>query len=283
MTPLDTLFAIIVVLGWGINFVAMKLGVQEIPPLLLLGLRFVVVAMMVTPFVSRPKGKMALIPLLSLLLGAGNFGLLFIAMQKLDAASASIALQLTVPFSAIIAAVCYKERLGWFGMLGMLMAYGGVVVLSGEPHHPDPVSLLLVALSALAWALSNVVVKRIGAIDPLTLNGWMALMAAPQLLALSALFEHDQLSRLREATWIGWSALAYTVLIHSLLVYTLWYRLIARYPLNRVVPCNLMVPVVGVAAGVILLGEPLGWQRVVGGLLTVLGVAVIQYRPRFNR
>ena len=165
-------------------------------------------------------------------------------------------------------------------MLGMLLAYGGVALLSGEPHHPDPFALFLVVLSAIAWALSNAVVKRIGTLDPLTLNGWVALIAAPMLLLLSGLFEQDQVQSLYDASWIGWGALAYTVLIHSLLVYTLWYRLIARYPLNRVVPFNLMVPVVGVGAGVILLGEPLGWHRVVGGALTVLGVAVIQFRPR---
>jgi O-acetylserine/cysteine efflux transporter len=280
LTARDTLFAFLAVLGWGINFVVMKVGVHEIPPLLLLGLRFALVAVIVVPFVARPKGKLGLIALLALLLGAGNFGLLFIAMKTLDAASASITIQLSVPFSAIIAAVCYKETLGWLGVLGMALAYGGVALLSGEPQHPDPFAVALVVLSAASWALSNVVVKKIGDVDPLTLNGWMALAATPQLLLLSAVFEHDQWDSLRAASWIGWSALAYTVLVHSLLVYTLWYKLIARYPLNRVVPFSLMVPVVGIAAGVLMLGEPLGWHRVVGGALTVLGVAVIQFRPR---
>lgn len=280
MTWIDSLCTLIVVLVWGFNFVVVKVGVSEIPPLLLTALRFAVVAAVVVPFTRRPRGKLWRIALMALLLGAGHFGLLFIALQKMDAASASIAVQLTVPFSAVVAAIFYGEKLTRRGILGMALAYAGVALLAGEPRHPDPVALLLVVACSIAWALANVVIKNIGAINPLTLTGWMALMGLPQLLALSLLFEDNQLASLGNAGWRGWGAVAYTAGAASLIGYSLWCRLIARHPVNKIVPYTLLNPVVGIAAGVLLLGEPLGWHKLVGGALTLLGVAVIQIRAR---
>ncbi|HXP98120.1 MAG TPA: EamA family transporter [Telmatospirillum sp.] len=278
MTWKDTLWATVVILAWGFNFVVVKIGMAELPPLLLTTLRLALVAVMVVPFTHRPRGKLGLIALLALLLGAGHFGLLFIAMRTMDAASASIAIQLTVPFSALLAALLYGEKLGLRGILGMAMAYAGVALLAGEPHHPDLFSMLLIVLSAACWALANVVIKRIGPIHPLTLTGWMALAGFPQLLILSFLFEDHQMQWIRNAGWMGWGAVAYTAVIASMLAYSLWCWLIAKYPVNKVVPFTLLNPVIGIASGVLVLGEPLGWHKLVGGGLTVLGVAVIQIR-----
>jgi O-acetylserine/cysteine efflux transporter len=278
MTWRDTLWATVVILAWGFNFVVVKVGITELPPLLLTTLRLVLVAVMVVPFTRRPRGKLGLIALLALLLGAGHFGLLFIAMRTMDAASASIAIQLTVPFSAILAAVLYREKLGLRGIIGMTLAFAGVALLSGEPHHPTLVSMLLIVVSAAAWAMANVVIKSIGPIHPLTLTGWMALMGAPQLLALSLLFEDHQMQWIRDAGWIGWGAVVYTAVVASMLAYSLWCWLVTRYPVNKVVPFTLLNPVIGIASGVLVLGEPLGWHKLVGGTLTVLGVAVIQIR-----
>jgi O-acetylserine/cysteine efflux transporter len=278
MTWKDTLWATVVILAWGFNFVVVKVGMAELPPLLLTTLRLALVAVLVVPFTHRPRGKLWLIALMAMLLGAGHFGLLFIAMQTMDAASAAIAIQLTVPFSAILAAALYGEKLGPRGIIGMIMAYGGVALLAGEPHHPNLFSIVLIVISAACWASANVVIKRIGPIHPLTLTGWMALLGFPQLLLLSLLFEDHQMQSIRNAGWMGWGAVAYTAIIASMLAYSLWCWLIARYPVNKVVPFTLLNPVIGIAGGVLLLGEPLGWHKLVGGALTVLGVAVIQVK-----
>jgi O-acetylserine/cysteine efflux transporter len=275
----DTLLTTIVVVIWGVNFVVVKLGVQELPPLLLTGIRFACVAAVAAPFFRLPQGKLPLVIGLSALLGVGHFGLLFVGITGLDAATAAITIQLCVPFSAIVAALVYRERLGWAGALGMTLSLFGVALLAGEPTRPDLLSLALVAAAAMAWAWSNVLVKKIGPINGLALNGWMALFAAPQLILLSAIFEHGQVQAIRHAGWAGWGAVAFTAGAASLTAYTLWYRLIARHPVNRVVPFTLLGPVIGVAAGVMVLGEPLGWHKLVGGALTIAGVAIVQFRP----
>lgn len=278
MRPLDIAAALAVVVLWGMNFVAIKIGVVLIPPLLLTALRFAVVAVALAPFFRPRRAQLRGILLVSFALGVMHFGLLFIAIKGMDAATAAIATQLGVPFSAILAALFFGDRLGWRRGLGMVLAFAGVALLAGEPNSPDILALLLVAIAALAWAASNILIKKLGTIDALTLNGWIALFATPQLLVASAIVETGQVSAILNAGWVGAASVAYTAIGSSIIAYTLWYRLLARHDINQVVPFTLLAPVVGLISGVVMLGEPLTWHKVAGGILTIGGVAIIQIR-----
>ncbi|WP_142848739.1 DMT family transporter [Telmatospirillum sp. J64-1] len=278
MSPLDLGAACITVLIWGLNFVAVKVGVEEIPPLLLVGVRFALVAAVTVPFLRPRRSQLPAILLLSFTLGVLHFGVLFIGMKGVDAATAAIAIQLQLPFSSLMAWLFFRDKLGWRRMLGMSMAFIGVAFLAGEPQQPALLPLMLIIGAGMAWALSNVVIKRVGEINPLTLNGWMALFAAPQVLLLSVLVEGDPVTPLLNAGWAGWGAILYTVVGASLISYTLWYYLLAKYTVNQVVPFTLLAPVIGIISGVLLLGEPFTWHKAVGGGLTILGVTIIQLR-----
>lgn len=280
MTPRDLAAALAVVIFWGLNFVAAKTAVGEIPPLMVTALRFIAVAALVVPFLRPSRDKLRGILALSVTLGIGHFGLIFLGLSGIGVAEAAIAIQLGVPFSALLAAILFQDRLGLVPWLGMGLAFGGVALLAEEPSLVAPWSLLAVVGSALAWAVSNVMIKRLGDIHPLTLVGWMSLFAAPQLLVLSFLFEHGQGQALAAATWRAWASVGYTVIASSILAYTLWCYLVAKYPLSRVAPFTLLGPVIGFAAGALVLGEALSWEKVVGGILTVIGVAVIELRQR---
>jgi O-acetylserine/cysteine efflux transporter len=282
MSPLDTLFSTIVVSIWGVNFVVMKLGAAQLPPFLLSTIRFTIVAAAIVPFRRLPRHHWRLVLALALVLGVGHFGLLLVAASGLDAATTAIGIQLCVPFSAMVGAIVYKERLGPSGWLGIALGMAGVVLLAGEPTHPSAPHIALVVTAAMAWAWANVIVKRIGPIDSLTLNGWTALFSVPLLAVMSLIFEHGQIQAVQNSNWHGWGAVAFTAGASSLIAYTLWYRLIARNPMSRVVPFTLLGPVIGVFCGAFLLGEPLHWQKLLGGAMTILGVAVVQFRP-FNR
>jgi O-acetylserine/cysteine efflux transporter len=273
---MDWIAAITVVVLWGLNVVAVKAAVATLPPFLLTGIRFVLVALVLVPFVRPRRDQLPAIAGLAAVLGVGHFGLLFFAIRGMDAASAAIAIQLCTPFSALLAWLVYGEPLGWARAAGMAVAFAGVAVLAGEPHLAGLTPLLLITASAFAWAVSNVLIKRIGPISPLALNGGVALFAAPMLLAVSLAFEDGHAAGMAATGGAGWSGLAYTTVGSTLIAYTLWYRLIGRYSMNRVVPFTLLAPCVGLAAGILVLGEPLTWQKLVGGALTVLGVAVIQ-------
>ncbi|MCW9049077.1 MAG: EamA family transporter, partial [Deltaproteobacteria bacterium] len=137
-------------------------------------------------------------------------------------------------------------------------------------------TVLIIAI--LAWGLSNTIIKMIGPINNFALNSWMGLFASVQLICMSFFFEDGQWEALQTASWKAWSSLAYIVLMASIVGYGLWYYLVGKYDVNRVVPFTLLVPVAGVLGGVFMLGEELTLAKVLGGAVILAGVAMIQLR-----
>jgi O-acetylserine/cysteine efflux transporter len=273
------LLALIVMVIWGFNFAVAKFGLREFSPMFLMCLRFVGVAVVLLPFVRVPWGQMKEIFILSVLLGSLHFPLMFTGLTGVDAATASIAIQLQVPFSSILAAVLYRDKLGWKRGLGMAISFGGVIVIAGEPRALDNTFYLgLVILAALVFSIVNIQIKRIGNINGFTLNGWMAVMAAPQLLVATLIMETGQWEQLRSATWLGWSSIAYMAVMVTIVSYLMWYPLVRKYPVNQTMPWTLLAPVFGVLSGIVVLGEPMTPAMVIGGALTLVGVAVIVIR-----
>lgn len=279
LTPGEWAAATLVVTIWGLNFVAVKTALGVLPPFLLTALRFACAALVLAPFFRPSRAQMPGIAVIAVLLGVGHFGLMFFGVAGMDAATAAIVIELSIPFSAVLAWAFFGEVLGLWRGIGLAVSFAGVALLAGEPHLPGLTPFLAMVTSGFAWALANVVIKRLGPINPLAVNGWMALLAAPLLLALSLTTESGQTQALAAAGLKEWAGAAYTIVFSTLIAYTLWYRLIARHSINRVVPFTLLGPVVGLAGGVLILGEPLTWHKLVGGALTVLGVAVVELLP----
>lgn len=271
-----------VMLIWGVNFAVTKVGLVQFPPLVMLTLRFALVAAVLLPFVSLPHGRWREILLLSFTLGALHFALMYNGLKEIDASTAAIAIQLQVPFAAVLAAFYFGDRLGWRRALGLAIAFAGVVVIAGEPRLQGRyIALAMVVGAALVWAISNVQVKKVSDLSPWCVSAWMSLFAVPQLVLLSWLTEAGQWQALQQADWVGWGAVAYNAFAVMLIGYGVWYRLLQRYDMNQAMPITLMVPLIGVASGVMLLGEPFTWSILVGGLLTIGGVGIVVLRrPR---
>lgn len=278
MSPLDLAAALLVVVIWAFNFIAAKTGLGELPPLLMLGFRFALVAVLLAPFLRQPHRPWPLVVSVAVVLGGLHFGLLFTGLNGVHAGPAAIAIQLTVPFSALLAWIVYAERMGRWQLAGMAVAFAGVYILAGDAsQRPDPVSFLIVVVGAFAWAVANILIKRLGRISPFVLNAWIAVIAAPLLFAASAVLESGQIQAVATAGWRGWGAVAYMAVAASITAYGLWYHLIAKYPLNRIVPLTLLSPVLAVGLAVAILDEPVTVRIVGGGLLTIFGVAMIQF------
>ena len=280
------LLALIVMVIWGFNFAVAKFGLREFSPMFLMCLRFVGVAVVLLPFVRAPWGQMKEIFILSVLLGSLHFPLMFTGLTGVDAATASIAIQLQVPFSSILAAILYRDKLGWKRGLGMAISFAGVIVIAGEPRALDNTFYLgLVIAAALVFSIVNIQIRRIGDINGFTLNGWMAVMAVPQLLIATLVMENGQWQQLQSATWLGWSSIAYMAVMVTIVSYLMWYPLVRKYPVNQTMPWTLLAPVFGVLSGILVLGEPTTAAMVIGGALTLVGVAVIVIRkaPKQNQ
>jgi O-acetylserine/cysteine efflux transporter len=281
MKPLDLLLAVAVMLLWGINFVAAKMGLAELPAILLMSMRFATVAAILLPFARLPRGRVRGIFILSMLLGCAHFSFMFTGLRDLDAATAAVLTQTQVPFAALIAAVLFRERLGLWRAAGMALAFIGVVIMVGGPHLTTslwPMGCVIVA--AFLWAAANIQIKRLGPINGFSLNAYMALFAAPQLLTVSLFVETGQETALANANW---PAVIFSVLFMAVLVqivsYAVWYRLLRLYSVNQVMPLTLLVPVFGVLSGVIFLNETLVWREILGSIATLLGVATIVLSP----
>lgn len=282
MKPLDLLLALLVMLIWGVNFVVAKLGLAEIPAILLMAMRFGAVALFLVPFVRLPRVRLRGVVLLSFSLGTVHYAFMFSGMRDLDAGLTAILTQTQVPFSALLAAILYGERLGWVRGFGMAVAFVGVAIMVGEPQLDiQLIPVLLVIIGAFVWAVSNIQIKELGPVNGFSLNAYLGLFAAPQLLLASFLLEDNHGVALAEADW---TAVIFAVLYMAVMVqivsYAIWYRLLRLYAVNQLMPLTLLAPVLGVVAGVVLRGEPVTTQSLLGAAATLAGVAIIVlWRP----
>lgn len=283
MSARDILLGLLVAVLWGGNFVSAKFGVAHFPPLLLTALRFTVVAALLMPFAWHRRARLPAILQLSFVLGVLHFSLLFAGMWKgLDIATTAIAAQLGVPFSCLFGAILWNDRLGRWRTLGMVISFMGIIVVAGTPHVAGHFTGFLLALTgALCWGAANILMKRMGQVEMVPLLGWMALFAVPQLLLLSLLFERDHMALLAAAPASALLSVLYTALFSTIAAYGIWYWLLARLPVTQVVPFNLLSPVFGIAFGQVFFAEELTLRTVAGGVITILGVAIIVLRrPR---
>lgn len=279
MQPRDLAAAAAIVLLWSVNFSVNKIAVGQLPPVLMVAMRFVLIAAMLAPLL-RPTGKpFWRIVLISFTLGGLHFGLFFSGLKGIGAGMSAIVAQLAVPFSAVLAAAFFGERTGIAQIGGMAVAFAGIYVIVGEPRLEfDALHLGLAVASALAFAAANIQIKLLGPVNGFVLNAWIAVLAAPQLAVASLILEDGQLATLAAADWRGWSAMIFTTVSGGVLAYGLWYYLLGRYPVNRVVPLTLMAPAFAVLIAGVALDEPLTLKVLAGAGLTLAGVAVIQLR-----
>ncbi|NDL69779.1 EamA family transporter [Vreelandella alkaliphila] len=271
----DLMLGLLVIAIWALNILVIKVGVAELPPLLMTTLRFMLVAALLVPFYPVARAQLPFLLLLSITFGSLHFALLFIGLGQAEAGTGALLVQMGTPFATLLAVVFLKEKLGAKRIAGLLLSFAGVAVLAGGPTLPSPLPLTILLLSAFGWAVSQLLIKRGPPIAPLALAGWVALFAIPQVALGSWLFETGQWQAIQQASWRGWAAMSYTAVMSSIVAYGIWYALLRRHPVNRVVPMTLLVPVLAVGLGALLMGDSLGIHKLLGGGLVVAGIALI--------
>ncbi len=280
MAPFDLLLALFANTAWAFNFIAGKAGVVQFPPLLFTTLRFAMLLLLAFPFLRWVPGQMRRVLQVSFILGVMHFGLIFAGLSASgDVSSVAIATQLYVPFSTLLAVVWLKETIGWRRILGVSVAFAGVVVIGFDPivfNHFD--ALLLIVAAAIAMAVATILMRQIKGVGVFTLQAWIALVATPCLGTLSLLFEQGQWDALRTATWWDFGAPAYSAIGASLVGHGIVYYLLGRYPVGVTAPLMLLAPVLAIVFGVTLWGDALTWKLMLGGAMTLLGVGIITVR-----
>lgn len=274
----DLLLGLFVIAIWAFNIIVIKVGVAELPPLLMTTLRFMLVAILLVPFYPVARAQLPFLLMLSVTFGSLHFALLFIGLGQAEAGTGALLVQMGTPFATLLAVVFLKEKLGPKRLAGLLLSFAGVVVIAGGPTLPSPLPLTILLLSAFGWAVSQLLIKRGPSLAPLALAGWVALFSVPQVAVGSWLFESHQWQAIQQTSWLGWGAVLYTAVMSSIVAYGIWYALLRRHPVNRVVPMTLLVPVLAVGLGALLMGDTLGFHKLLGGGLVVSGIALIVLR-----
>lgn len=272
------LLALLVTLIWGLNFVVIKVGLGDFPPLLFCALRFALAALPLLVLRGPMPAPFGRILLIGVLLGVVKFGLLFVGMHLgMPAGLSSLVLQSQVFFTVLIAATFLGERPSARALAGLALAAGGLLLIGLErPLGDSLLAFALVMAAALAWAFSNIATKRSGASDMLRLISWVSLIPPLPLLVLSWIFEGPQAisTALTGISREGMGALLYIAFLATTVGFGLWSFLLRRYPASQVTPFALAVPVSGLLSGWLLLGERLTAQDWLACALVFVGLAV---------
>ncbi len=274
----DHLLALLAVAIWGTNFVLIRIGLDELSPMLFVGLRFFFCAIPLVFFLPRPAVAYRLVAAYGLLIGCGQFGLLFWAMQSdISPGLASLVVQLQVFFTILLAAFLFGEPVRWLQRAALLLCFAGlfaiIVFTDGSATHRG---VMLVLAAALFWALGNVLIKRIGALDIVAFLAWSSLAAAPPLLVAALWLDGwtPTIAALSSISWTTASIVAWQAIGNTLIGYGIWNRLLERHPAAAVTPWALMVPVFGMSASWLILDESLLWWKLLAAALVTSGLAV---------
>ena len=274
----DLLIALAVPLLWGFGLAISKLGMEQLPPMLINGLRWIIAGLVLVWWFPIPKKVMKEIFLVSFVAVTLQYGLTYTGVSMIDASSAVLLVQSEVPFGVLVAFFMLKERPPIKNIIGLFIAFTGLVVLTGAPNLEGKYfGVFLVLLGALTWAFGQVIAKPVSEkiSSPIALTAWIGILGGPQLIIASAFVEGDTLKHITSANYVAWSIVLYLALLMTAVGYSFWYYILKRYPVNKVMPIHLLLPVSGIITAIVLLKERPSIEVFVGGVIILLGVGLI--------
>ena len=288
MNRRDITIALLVVTIWGANFTVIRLGLDGVPPMLLVALRFLLAAFPAVFFVKRPAVSFRYWLAYGLSVGVGQFGCLFYAMHiGMPAGVASVVLQSQAFFTLFFAVTLLNESVSFRQIAGLGLAAAGLYLVGGVSDKVGNVTtgaLLLTLAGAAFWGISNIIVRKATTLaaahgeklDMLSLVVWSALVPPIPLLLLSLLIDSPDtlVNALTNLNAISLFSVAYLAFAATIFGFGAWSYLLSRHPANRIAPLSLLVPVTGLITARIVLDEhllPLQW---IGCVLVVIGLLV---------
>jgi len=278
------LLALAVVAIWGSNFVVIKYALHTLPPMTLAVLRFSFALVPACFFLRRPAVGWRNLAGYGVLIGVGQFGLLYLAMRsQISPGLASLVVQTQVFFTLLLAVRIRKEKVLGMQWLGLALAAGGVAVIASHTDgSTTPLGLAMILAAAFCWACANLLTQRAGRIDMLAYVVWSSAFAVPPLLLLALLIDGPrQMADGVAASGLGtWAAVLWQSVGNTLFGYGVWSWLLARHPAGRIVPMALLVPVFGMGSAAALLGEPLPAWKLIAAALVLAGLAINLFGPR---
>ncbi|WP_416879035.1 DMT family transporter [Litorimonas sp.] len=287
MTLKEFLVLFMICTVWGLHFIVIKLAVGEsIPPVFYAATRVTLVTLLTLPWLRWHKGQMLWLILGGLGFAGFNYLFIFQGLEMTTAAAGAVTIELYVPFSILLSVIFFKEKVGLWRSLGVIMAFCGVVIVAtakpGEAAGPLYfLGIIFLMCAALSEAIGALIVKRLKNIAPLELLSWFTLVGACLLWPASFIIEDNQFRVFSaDIRWNFAAAVLYSALLASILAHGSYYWLLKRLPLHIVAPSGLMMTVITVAGAALILKEPLTPRLIGGAILTLSGIGVILFRNK---
>ena len=285
--PLRHFFlALAVVAVWGTNFVVIKLALNHLPPMLFAALRFTLALVPAMFFLPIPKVGWRNMAVYGVLIGLGQFGLLYLAMHgHISPGIASLVVQTQVFFTIGLSMRLSGERVQPFQWFALLLATAGIANIGLHTDGTTTVlGLALVLCAALSWAGGNIAAKQGAPSNMLAYVVWSSAFALPPLYAVSFAMEGWSAiaQGLHDADAMTWVAVAWQSWGNTLFGYAAWGWLLARHPAATITPMALLVPVFGMGASALWLGEPLPAWKLIAAALVMGGLTVNLLWPRWK-
>jgi len=278
----DFALLVLVCLVWAANNIVSKFVVSymDVPPLFYAAVRFAVVAVVVFPWLRNPPQPIWRLLVVALLMGGGNFALMFVGLKSSTPSSVAVVSQVMVPMTTFLSFMLLGERLTRRRLFGIGLTLLGALTVMWDPHgFRIAPGLLFVVGAAFMGSLGAVMLKQMDGLKPLQLQAWVGLSSFLPLIALSAWLEPGAAAVAVASGWPFVAAVLFSGLIVSVVGHTLYYGLIQRYEANLISPLTLMTPLATIGLGVLITHDPFDARMAFGAAVAIAGVLIIALRP----
>jgi len=278
------ILAILVAAIWGCNFIFVKFSLDEISPLMLSALRFILASFPAILFIKPPSAPFKLIALYGLITFGMQFSFLFIGMRVgMTPGLAALLMQVQIFFSMLFAMIFLNEETNRWQIIGALVSFTGIGLIA--THFDNAISLLgfiLIICAAASWGMGNLIIKKIGNVNMIALVIWGSFFASFPLVLLAFIFDgrDNIIQSLSNISWLGVASVLFIVYASTWVGYGIWNWLINRYAVGIVVPFTLLVPVFGMISSVLILDEPFQLWKIIAGFLVITGLGINLLGPR---
>ena len=285
MSRKDILLALLVPCLLGFGFVIAKPAMDSFPPILLNGLRWSLSGLLMCYFFPFPKNFIKQMFAISIIGGSVQYSLSFYGLRILDGASATLFVQAEIPFGILIAYFLLGEKAPIKNIIGLIIAFVGIIILSGNPSLEGKfIGVALILSGAFLWSLAQVFAKDVSEkIGGLALTAWLGVFSGPQCLIASYLIEGNTLHYIFNATPNAWLIVVYLAVGMNVIGYSCWYSVLSRNPVNNVMSVLLLFPITGLLTSIFVLNETPNTYAYIGGAIIIFGVAMILINKKTNK
>lgn len=281
MTRPHLAFMMFINLIWGFALVAAKVGLGHFPPMLFTAFRFMLIIMVLFPFLKIHKGRMKQVLIIALCAGPLGFGFFFAGLALSNPSVVAVVGQLGVPFSTIMSVLFLNEQVRWKRWLGISLSFLGVMVISFDPTvFQFLTGVIFVVISAVIGSVGTIFQRQIRDVGVFQMQAWIAVVAGPLMLGMSFAFESHQWEIVKTASLLQWSGIFYTAFASSLIGHAGIFYLLQRYEVTQTAPLTLLSPIFTVIFSVVLLGDVLTTRMLVGAAIALTGILIVSLRQK---